>query len=110
MVCYRCSIICRITLVVTRPMLVPALAGPALGEAVRAWSFSTRAYPLVRRAIVGSRFCAASIVAVPCVFVARASRGARVQLSHPHLFSPCSRSFTVILKIRFSFNLSSFIA
>lgn len=79
MVCCSCSMICRISLVVTRPLVTPALVGSVIGELVWARSSSARVCLLVLGATVGSRFSDASVAAVPCVsVVARGSGGSAV--------------------------------
>lgn len=63
MVCYRWSMICRISLVVTRPLLVLKWSGSALNEFTWALSSSRRVCLLARRAFIGSGFFSASISA-----------------------------------------------
>lgn len=68
--------ICRISLVVTRPLLVPELSGSVLVEVTWLLSSSRRVCLLVRGASLGSDFSPASIAADRRVFlVGRGSGG-----------------------------------
>ncbi|KAJ9480478.1 hypothetical protein VN97_g13090 [Penicillium thymicola] len=61
MVRCRCTIICQISLVVTRPVLVPVLVSSTGSGAAWVCSLSIRACLLVRTVVVGARFSDPSI-------------------------------------------------
>ena len=95
-VCCRCTIICQISLVVTRPVLVPVLVSSTGSGAAWVCSLSTRACLLVRTVVVGARFSVTTIpVPLRVVVVARGS-GAPV-VRHSSGVSSRSAHNTIIL-------------